>query len=96
MNKKIETTAFIKSKPGRSEELKAAILDLIEETLKESECEIFKVFQSHEDPEEFILWEVFATPSALQEHMEKSYTKKYFSLNLAETTSAIHHAELTR
>lgn len=96
MSEKIEITAFIKAVPGQAEPLKKAIVELIEKTLEEPGCEIFKVFQSHENSEQFILWEIFTDQSALQAHMAKDYTKKYFSLGLALETTATRHSELPR
>ncbi|MFC0225475.1 putative quinol monooxygenase [Serratia aquatilis] len=96
MSHKAEATALIKSKPGKAAELKTAILELIEETVKEPGCELFKVFQNDTNPEEFTLWEIFSTPSALKEHLEKSYTQKFFSLELTASVSAIHHSQLSR
>lgn len=95
MDKKIEATVFIQSKQGKSDELKKAIADLITETVKEPGCLIFKVFQNKVNPEEFILWEIFNNQSSMDAHMEKDYTKAYFSLNLVESSSATSHTEIT-
>lgn len=96
MNHKAEATALIKSKPGKEAELKSAILDLIEETVKEPGCELFKIFQNESNPQEFTLWEIFTDQSALQEHLQKSYTLNFFALELTESISAIHHRQLSR
>lgn len=96
MNHKTEATVLIKSKAGKAQELKSAILDLIEETLNEPGCELFKVFQHKANPEEFTLWEIFSNPAALKEHMDKSYTQQFFSLGLTESISASHHVQLSR
>ena len=94
MQKKIENTAFVYAVSGQSKSLKSAIIELVEQTLKEPGCEIFKVFQCDEDPEQFILWEVFSDELALQDHLSKDYTKKYFALGLALSTTVISHSEL--
>lgn len=94
MSEKVAMTAFIKAAPGQAAPLKQAIEELIEKTLEEPGCEIFKVFQCDEDPEQFVLWEIFTDQAALQEHMAKDYTKKYFSLGLALETTATRHSEL--
>ena len=96
MSHKTEATVLIQSKAGKAEELKAAMQELIDETLKEPGCELFKIFQHDGNPEAFTLWEIFSNPSALTEHMDKSYTQKFFSLGLTESLSAIHHAQLSR
>ena len=94
MNEKIEITAFIKSAPGHSEALKKAIVELIEETVKEPGCIEFQVFQNNKDPEEFILWEIFRSQEDMQEHMAKDYTKKYLSSGLTLSTKTIRQANL--
>lgn len=95
MSNKSEATVLIKVKPGKEAELKTAVLALIKETLKEPGCELFKVFQNKEEPQEFILWEVFTRATDLQQHMEKPYTQEYFALDLVESTVAIQHLELS-
>jgi len=42
----------------------------------------------------FILWEHFVYKQALDDHLNKSYTKKYFKTNPSETTSVINMAIL--
>ncbi|PHI29416.1 putative quinol monooxygenase [Budvicia aquatica] len=96
MSHKTEATVLIQAKAGKAEELKSAMQELIDETLKEPGCELFKIFQHDGNPEAFTLWEIFSNPSALKEHMDKSYTQKFFSLGLTEPLSAIHHAQLSR
>ncbi|WP_392564056.1 putative quinol monooxygenase [Orbus wheelerorum] len=96
MSEKIEITAFIQAVPGKAEHLKQAIIELIEKTLEEPGCEIFKVFQAHDDQEQFVLWEIFTNQAALQEHMAKDYTKKYFSLDLTASTKGTRHVQLSK
>lgn len=95
MSKKIEVTVLIRAKPGRTEELKLAILALIKQTINEPGCEVFKVFQHDDDSELFTLWEVFNNQLAMHEHMQKDYTKKYFALDLVESVFGTQHSELT-
>ncbi|WP_434778065.1 putative quinol monooxygenase [Neisseria sp. Ec49-e6-T10] len=95
METKIALTVLIRAKPERAEELKVAILALIEQTIKEPGCEVFKVFQHHDHAELFTLWEVFSNQLAMQEHMQKDYTKKYFALDLVESVLGTQHIELT-
>jgi len=94
MSNKITFTVLIKSVPGKSDELKTAIVELIGHTIKEPGCELFKVFQHNEDPEQFTLWEIFISQQAMQEHMAKDYTQDYFSLGLALETKGIQHSDI--
>lgn len=96
MNPKVEATALIKSKPGKANVLKAALLDLIEETLKEPGCELFKIFQHDADPEALTLWEIFSSQAALTAHLQQSYTQKFFALELTESISVTHHRAVER
>lgn len=90
MNQKIESTAILKCKADKIEEFKLAIIELVRETEKEPGCEYFKIFQSNEKPEEFILWEIFDNQEALNIHMESEHTKKCFALGLFELVSITH------
>ncbi|ADZ93276.1 putative quinol monooxygenase [Marinomonas mediterranea] len=94
MSDKIEITAFIQSVPGKAAELKQAIIELIKVTVEEPGCEVFKIFQCADDPERFVLWEVFSDAEAMKWHMEQEYTKEYFNLGLAQSTTATRHVEL--
>lgn len=96
MNQKIESTAILKCKADKIDEFKLAIVELVRETIKESGCEYFKMFQSNENPEEFILWEIFNSQEALDIHMESEHTKKCFALGLFELVSIVHQTEVTK
>ncbi|WP_165041393.1 putative quinol monooxygenase [Dysgonomonas sp. ZJ709] len=94
MSNKIESTVILKCAPNKIEEFKIAVAELIKETVKEPGCELFRIFQNNEKPDEFILWEIFTNEWAMQEHMKKEHEKKYFALGLFEPLSAIHHSEI--
>ncbi len=91
---KRELTAHIRSTPGKSSQLKAAIQKLVAETIKEDGCIEFKVFQDDEDENHFILWEIFANQQALDLHMKQDYTKHYFNCGFIEQTKAVKHTEI--
>lgn len=90
MNRKIESTAVLKCKADKIEEFKLAIIELINKTVKEPGCEYFKIFQSDEKPDEFILWEIFENQEALDIHMESAHTRKCFALGLFELACITH------
>ena len=96
MDRKIESTAILKCKADRIEEFKLAIVELVSKTEKEPGCEYFKIFQSDEDPEEFILWEIFNNQEALDIQIESEHTKKCFALGLFELVSIIHQTEVKK
>jgi len=88
---KIEITAHIRSIEGKSEHLKAEIIKLVAQTVQEKGCLEFKVFQDTEDASHFILWEIFATQQALDDHLQKEYTREYFNCGFVEETKVTRH-----
>lgn len=93
-NKKVESTVVLKCKVGKVQEFKIAVSKLVNETVKEPGCEIFKIFQNNAQPDEFILWEIFRSEEALNIHMKSTHTQECFSLGLFEVVSATHHTEV--
>lgn len=91
---KTEMTAHIRSVDGKCEQLKAEIQVLVAQTVKEEGCLEFKVFQDTEDPNHFILWEIFENQQALQEHLQQEYTKQYFNCGFVQETKVTRHQEI--
>ena len=94
MNKSIIKTAFISSKKGREKELRESLREVAHKTRAEKGCIQFEIHENMDKPGEFILWEHFIDKQALDDHLNKSYTKKYFETNSFEATSVINMAIL--
>lgn len=94
MTKKIESTAILNCKADKIEELKTALIELVNETVKEPGSELFRFFQNNEKPEEFVLWEIFKDQEALDLHMNSTHTQKIFALDLFELVSITHQTEV--
>lgn len=94
MNGKIAATVTLHAKPGKMAGLKQATKAFVDITRQEAGCEVFTVSQVIDDPELFILWEVFSSEQALQEHFAKEYTQEYFHLDLFTIISNVRHIEL--
>ena len=93
-NKKIESTVILKCKANKIEAFRVAVAKLVNETVKESGCEIFKIFQNNAQSDEFILWEIFKDEASMDIHMKAPYTQECFSLGLFEVLSATDHTEV--
>jgi quinol monooxygenase YgiN len=83
---RLEMTALISAKPGKEAELKAALREVVAQTVKEPGCITFQVFEDRENPGKFVLWEIFKSQEALREHINKDYTKAYFATGFMERT----------
>ncbi|PXV67980.1 quinol monooxygenase YgiN [Dysgonomonas alginatilytica] len=93
-NRKVESTVILKCKTNKIQEFRIAVAKLVNETVKEPGCEIFRIFQNNAQPDEFILWEIFKDAAALDIHMKAAHTQECFSLGLFEVVSATHHTEV--
>jgi len=87
MNKSIIKTAFISSKNGMEKELRESLREIANKTKAEKGCVQFEIYENMDKLGEFILWEHFIDKQALDDHINKPYTKKYFETNYVEATS---------
>ena len=94
MDNKMAATATLRVKPGKMAGLVETIRDFVALTRQEPGCEVFSISQSLDDPELFILWEVFTNEAALQEHLAKPYTQELFALDLFDMVSHVRHTAL--
>ena len=61
-------TALVKSKPGKAEEMKAVLQQLVIDSRKETACLQYDLHQSVSDAELFIFHEEWVSESGLQLH----------------------------
>jgi quinol monooxygenase YgiN len=74
---KINLTVIIKSKLEYREELKMILKDLVENSKKETACVQYDLHQNIDDPNIFILHEVWKNNDGLDLHKEQSYSLKF-------------------
>jgi quinol monooxygenase YgiN len=86
----VEITALITAAPGREQELRHRLRDVVALTQAEPGCLVFEVFERLDAPGEFVLWERFANRAAFAEHVQAPYTVEYFRSGAAARTQAIH------
>ncbi|MFZ5895442.1 MAG: putative quinol monooxygenase [Myxococcota bacterium] len=86
MSERLQMTAFITPKPGKADQLRARLREVVDLTVKEPGCIEFQVFEELENPGHFILWEIFESQDALREHINMEYTRAYFASGLIEST----------
>lgn len=94
MPQKIEMTAIISAKDGLADTMELELKRLEEKTLDENGCVEFKFFRDTENENRFILWEIFNNDESLKIHLDKDYTKEYFSKDLAASTEVIKQRKL--
>ncbi|MDR6843756.1 putative quinol monooxygenase [Flavobacterium granuli] len=73
----INLTVIIKSKPEYREELKAILIDLSKNSNEEAACLQYDLHQNLEDPNLFILHEVWKNHEGLDLHKEQSHFLKF-------------------
>lgn len=73
----INLTVIIKSKSEYKEELKSILVDLSKNSKKETACIQYDLHQNIEDPNVFILHEVWKNKEGLDLHKEQSYFIKF-------------------
>lgn len=85
--------ARLTAKPGKEQEMRAALLALEGATRPEPGCSQFEFFQALGAPGEFLLIEDFAGQQALDLHMEAPYTRAFFEAALVDKVRVVDLAE---
>ncbi|RAS00442.1 putative quinol monooxygenase [Ensifer adhaerens] len=75
----LTNVAFFKAKPGRSEELAAALLALVSPSLQEAGSLRYEIFQSKDSLENWMVVEDWRYSSDFDEHMATSYVRDFLS-----------------
>ena len=63
--------------PKRIDEIKRAMLDLVDETLREQGCIRYELHQNNSEPNKFIFVETWKNSELWQQHMEGEAIKKF-------------------
>ncbi len=68
-------TAKVKAKEGQEDEVKAALMSMVEPTRKEPGCLCYNLHQSKSDPTEFLFYEQWVNQAALDTHGKSAHMK---------------------
>jgi quinol monooxygenase YgiN len=74
----INLTVILKSKPESKEILKSLLLELVQNSTKETACLQYDLHQSVEESTTFIFHEVWENEAGLKLHNEQSYLISFF------------------
>ena len=75
--KKITVVAKLVAKKECAESVKSALLKLIAPTREEEGCIEYLLFLDNEDPDIFVFYETWESPSSLEKHLGTDHYKKY-------------------
>lgn len=68
--KTVTVVATFQAKPGKTEELKKALISFVAPTRKEAGCINYDLHQLPEDPSKFLFYENWTTKAALDVHLQ--------------------------
>jgi quinol monooxygenase YgiN len=88
-NSLVIMTALIEATPGRADELRRRLKEVVAETQAEPGCLEFRVFERKDSPGSFVLWETFTSQAALDDHIRQPYTIEYFRSGAAQSTRVL-------
>ena len=74
----INLTVILKSKTESIETLKSLLLDLVQNSKKETACLQYDLHQSDKEPNTFIFHEVWENQDGLDLHNQQSYLQTFF------------------
>ncbi|MFV8328253.1 putative quinol monooxygenase [Flavobacterium sp. ZS1P14] len=74
----INLTVIIKSKPEDTETLKSLLLDLVQNSKKETACLQYDLHQSKEESNTFIFHEIWENQNGLDNHNQQPYILSFF------------------
>jgi quinol monooxygenase YgiN len=69
-DKKVTVYARFKAKEGKTEEVKQALLALVDPTRREEGCVSYDLHQSDDDPSQFMFYETWESKQAIDSHMQ--------------------------
>jgi quinol monooxygenase YgiN len=69
--------AVLEAKPGRTEELRALIIELTRANRMEPGCLAFLPYEADQFPGRFYLYEVFANADAFELHLATDHVKRF-------------------
>ncbi|GAB3975129.1 hypothetical protein GCM10028806_32150 [Spirosoma terrae] len=72
--------AIITAKPGAGAALKTGLQDLVSKVRTEEACLLYELFDSTEQPEKFIMNELWTDEAGLQAHNQMPHMKEFGEL----------------
>lgn len=76
-NATVNIGAIMHPKEGKADELRSALLSLVQPTREEAGCIIYNIYETKEGS--FLLYEVWRSQEDLEKHFQKSYIKDFRS-----------------
>ncbi len=73
--KTITVVAAFQAKPGKENELRAALVGLVAPTRAEAGCINYDLHASPEDPAKFLFYENWASKAALDAHLQNAHVQ---------------------
>jgi len=88
----IHVTAILKSLPGKSDEMKAVLLELVAGSRQESACIQYDLHQAADEPNVFIFHEIWQDAEKLEQHNNTTHVLKFKAdtVSLLAKTPAIY------
>jgi quinol monooxygenase YgiN len=71
--------AQMRAKSGRSDDLGAALESLVAPSRAEPGCIIYQVHRSTEDPDQWMVYEVWASPADLEKHFTLPHMQAFIA-----------------
>ncbi len=76
----IKVVAQMVAKPGKRDDLKEALLALIEPTRQEQPCQEYELFTDPKNDHTFVFVETWSSQEALDEHLQTPHLQAFFSV----------------
>lgn len=73
----INLTAIVKSKPEHTEEVKAYLLNMVDNSKKEEACLQYDLHQNNEEPTIFVFHEIWKDKEGLEAHNSQPYIQDF-------------------
>lgn len=76
---KVTNVAFIRARPGRSEELGARLGRLVAPSRREPGCLRFDLHRADDDPDLWMVYETWRSPAARQAHYDSAHLRTFIA-----------------
>jgi quinol monooxygenase YgiN len=79
MKTRITNLAYLRAKPGKSEDLGAALKSLVQPSREDPTCFVYDLHRSADDPDLWFVYEIWESTDALTAHFEAPFMKDFIA-----------------
>ncbi|QHS59243.1 putative quinol monooxygenase [Chitinophaga agri] len=77
---KVYLTAIVKARPEHRDTVLSVLLNMVEQTRKEEDCQLYDLHNSTDDRNVFFFYEIWESQEALDAHNQQPYIQEFVKI----------------